>query len=100
MMAILTDKALPLHLVMAAKAHPSDVRGKEMVKQMANFAARPEISDRAVFLEDYDIDLAQYLQQGADVLINTLHRPNEACGTSGMKVLANGGLNLSSLDGW
>ena len=90
----------PVQLVMAAKAHPSDEQGKEMVKQMANFASRPEISDRVVFLEDYDIDLAQHLQPGVDVWINTPLRPNEACGTSGMKVLANGGLNLSNLDGW
>jgi starch phosphorylase len=100
LIAILTDRAHPVQLVMAAKAHPSDEQGKEMVKQMANFASRPEISDRAVFLEDYDIDLAQHLQPGVDVWINTPLRPNEACGTSGMKVLANGGLNLSNLDGW
>ncbi len=100
LIAILTDRAHPVQLIMAAKAHPSDELGKEMVKQMVNFAARPEISDRVVFLEDYDIDLAQHLQPGVDVWINTPLRPNEACGTSGMKVLANGGLNISNLDGW
>jgi starch phosphorylase len=100
LIAILTNSQRPVQLVMAAKAHPSDEQGKEMVKQMVNFAARPEISDRVVFLEDYDIDLAQHLQPGVDVWINTPLRPNEACGTSGMKVLANGGLNLSNLDGW
>ncbi|MDD2834992.1 MAG: alpha-glucan family phosphorylase [Methanothrix sp.] len=100
LIAILTNTQHPVQLVMAAKAHPSDEQGKEMVKQMVNFAARPEISDRVVFLEDYDIDLAQHLQPGVDVWINTPLRPNEACGTSGMKVLANGGLNLSNLDGW
>jgi len=100
LIAILTNSQHPVQLVMAAKAHPSDGQGKEMVKQMVNFAARPEISDRVVFLEDYDIDLAQHLQPGVDVWINTPRRPNEACGTSGMKVLANGGLNLSNLDGW
>lgn len=97
---ILQDRKRPVQLVMAAKAHPSDSRGKEMVRQMASFAARPEVSGRAVFLSDYDIDLAQHLQPGVDVWINTPRRPNEACGTSGMKVLANGGLNLSNLDGW
>jgi starch phosphorylase len=97
---ILTNIQHPVQLVMAAKAHPSDDQGRKMVKQMVNFAARPEISDRVVFLEDYDIDLAQHLQPGVDVWINTPLRPNEACGTSGMKVLANGGLNLSNLDGW
>ncbi|MHB8119437.1 MAG: alpha-glucan family phosphorylase [Methanothrix sp.] len=100
LIAILTNKAHPVQLVMAAKAHPSDEQGKEMVKLMVNFASRPEISDRAVFLADYDIDLAQHLQPGVDVWINTPLRPNEACGTSGMKVLANGGLNISNLDGW
>jgi len=97
---ILTDQERPVQLLMAAKAHPSDIIGKEMVKQMANFACRWEVSDRVVFLEDYDIDLAQHLQAGVDLWINTPLRPNEACGTSGMKVLANGGLNLSTLDGW
>ncbi|MDD4653216.1 MAG: alpha-glucan family phosphorylase, partial [Methanothrix sp.] len=100
LIAILTSRQHPVQLVMAAKAHPSDERGKEMVKKMVSFAARPEVSDRVVFLEDYDIDLAQHLEPGVDVWINTPLRPNEACGTSGMKVLANGGLNLSSLDGW
>jgi starch phosphorylase len=97
---ILTNPKRPVQLVMAAKAHPADTLGKEMIKQMANFASRPELCDRVVFLEDYDMDLAQHLQPGVDVWINTPRRPNEACGTSGMKVLANGGLNLSTLDGW
>ncbi|MCX6678328.1 MAG: alpha-glucan family phosphorylase [Methanothrix sp.] len=100
LIAILTNSRHPVQLVMAAKAHPMDEQGKEMVKQMAAFASRREISHRAVFLADYDIDQAQHLQPGVDVWINTPRRPNEACGTSGMKVLANGGLNLSNLDGW
>jgi starch phosphorylase len=98
--AILKNEKRPVQLVMAAKAHPADEEGKEMVRKMAAFAARPDVSDRAVFLSDYDIDLAQHLQPGVDVWINTPRRPNEACGTSGMKILANGGLNLSNLDGW
>ena len=97
---ILTNRDMPVQLLMAAKAHPADLAGKEMVRQMANFASRRDVSDRVVFLEDYDIDLAQHLQAGVDLWINTPLRPNEACGTSGMKVLANGGLNLSTLDGW
>jgi starch phosphorylase len=100
LMRILTNHEQPVQLVMAAKAHPGDLFGKTMVKQMANFAMRSDISDRVVFLEDYDIDLAQHLQPGVDLWINTPRRPNEACGTSGMKVLASGGLNLSTLDGW
>lgn len=97
---ILSNRDMPVQLLMAAKAHPADTAGKEMVKQMANFAGRPDISNQVIFLEDYDIDLAQHLQAGVDLWINTPLRPNEACGTSGMKVLANGGLNLSTLDGW
>lgn len=62
---------------MAAKAHPADEGGKGMVRKMAGFAARPDVSDRAVFLSDYDIDLAQHLQPGVDVWINTPRRPNE-----------------------
>ncbi len=100
LIGILTNQERPMQLVMAAKAHPADIIGKEMVKQMANFASRPELRDHVVFLEDYDMDLAQHLQPGVDVWINTPRRPNEACGTSGMKVLSNGGLNLSTLDGW
>ena len=100
LVSILTNHDRPVQLLMAAKAHPADVAGKEMVKQMANFADRPDVTDRVIFLEDYDIDLAQHLQAGVDLWINTPLRPNEACGTSGMKVLANGGLNLSTLDGW
>ncbi|MGB7571358.1 MAG: alpha-glucan family phosphorylase [Methanothrix sp.] len=98
--SILKNSKYPVQLVMAAKAHPSDEEGKKMVQKMAGFASRPDVSDRAVFLSDYDIDLAQHLQPGVDVWINTPRRPNEACGTSGMKVLANGGLNISNLDGW
>lgn len=97
---ILCNPTRPVQLVMAAKAHPADEVGKEMVKEMANFASRPDLFGKVIFLEDYDIDLAQHLQPGVDVWINTPRRPNEACGTSGMKILSNGGLNLSSLDGW
>ncbi len=100
LVGLLTNRKRPVQLVMAAKAHPADDEGKEMVKELANFASRPGLFDQVVFLEDYDIDLAQHLLPGVDVWINTPRRPNEACGTSGMKVLANGGLNLSSLDGW
>ena len=67
---------------------------------MDRIRAGPRLRHRVVFLEDYDITLAQQLVQGVDVWINTPRRPWEACGTSGMKVLVNGGLNLSTLDGW
>ena len=71
-----------------------------MIREWIDFIRRPEIRSHVVFLEDYDIALAQQLVQGVDVWINTPRRPWEACGTSGMKVLANGGLNFSELDGW
>jgi glycogen phosphorylase len=71
-----------------------------MVREWIDLAQRPEFRERVVFLEDYDIALAQELVQGVDVWINTPRRPWEACGTSGMKVLVNGGLNLSTRDGW
>ncbi len=97
---ILLDEERPVQLIVAGKAHPGDDQGKSFVRMMAEFASRPEISDRAVFLEDYDIALARRLEPGIDLWINVPRRPMEACGTSGMKVLVNGGLNLSELDGW
>jgi starch phosphorylase len=74
--------------------------GRSFVRQWAEFVHRPEVRMRAVFVEDYDMALAEQLVQGVDVWINTPRRPWEASGTSGMKVLVNGGLNLSELDGW
>jgi len=97
---ILCDEARPVQLVLAGKAHPDDTAGKRMVQEWIEFAQDPQFRRRVVFLEDYDITLAQQLVQGVDVWINTPRRPWEACGTSGMKVLVNGGLNLSTLDGW
>jgi starch phosphorylase len=97
---LLNDAERPVQLIVAGKAHPNDRQGKEFVRIWAEFVQRPDIRAHAVFLEDYDITLAQELVQGVDVWINTPRRPWEACGTSGMKVLVNGGLNLSELDGW
>ena len=97
---ILLDEERPTQLIVAGKAHPGDALGKRFVRMMAEFASRPEISGRVVFLEDYDIALARRLEPGVDLWINVPRRPMEACGTSGMKVLVNGGLNLSELDGW
>lgn len=90
----------PVQLVVAGKAHPADAEGKAMVRQWIDFVNRPDVRGRAVFLGDYDMLLAENLVRGVDVWINTPRRPWEACGTSGMKVLVNGGLNLSELDGW
>ncbi|NPV62577.1 MAG: alpha-glucan family phosphorylase [Methanotrichaceae archaeon] len=97
---MLQNSERPVQLIVAGKAHPHDQEGRRLVQEMARFASRPEIAHRIVFLEDYDIALAQKLEPGVDLWINVPQRPMEACGTSGMKVLANGGLNLSELDGW
>jgi starch phosphorylase len=97
---ILKDSRRPVQFIVAGKAHPKDEEGKRMVKEMAQFASRPDLFDKVVFLEDYDIALAQKLLSGVDLWINVPRRPMEASGTSGMKILANGGLNLSVLDGW
>ena len=97
---LLTSSARPVQLIVAGKAHPRDRQGKEFVRAWSDFIQRPDVRTHVVFLEDYDIALAQELVQGVDVWINTPRRPWEACGTSGMKVLVNGGLNLSALDGW
>ncbi len=97
---LLNDPTLPVQLVIAGKAHPGDQKGKDVIQEWVWLAQRPEFRQRLVFLEDYDLTLAQELVQGVDVWINTPRRPWEACGTSGMKILVNGGLNLSELDGW
>ncbi len=92
---MLTDPRRPVQLVLAGKAHPQDRAGQAMVKAWIEFVERPEVRRHAVLLSDYDLVLAERLVQGADLWINTPRRPWEACGTSGMKVLVNGGLNLS-----
>jgi starch phosphorylase len=97
---ILMNRDRPVQLVLAGKAHPQDLAGQEMIRQWFEFARRPEARSRVVFLSDYDVLMAEHLVQGVDVWVNTPRRPWEASGTSGMKVLVNGGLNLSELDGW
>lgn len=97
---LLNDRARPVQLILAGKAHPQDENGKRFIQAWAEFVRRPDVRPHAVFLEDYDMALAQEMVQGIDVWINTPRRPWEASGTSGMKVLVNGGLNLSELDGW
>jgi starch phosphorylase len=98
--AMLLSGDRPLQLVFAGKSHPADDSGKELIRQITTFAADPAIRHRVVFVEDYDIAVARTLIQGCDVWLNTPRRPQEACGTSGMKAALNGGLNLSILDGW
>jgi starch phosphorylase len=97
---ILNHPERAVQLVMAGKAHPNDEDGKAVVQRVARFAWREDVRDRVVFLEDYDMLLAQHLAGGVDVWLNNPRRPAEACGTSGMKMLVNGGLHCSSLDGW
>ena len=100
LLRILTDPQRPVQLIIAGKAHPADQQGQAMISQWIHFIRRPEVRNHVVFLSDYDMLLTERLVQGVDVWINTPRRPWEACGTSGMKVLVNGGLNLSELDGW
>ena len=85
---------------MAGKAHPADQVGQALIQQWTRFIRRPEVRPHVIFLADYDMLLTEHLVQGVDVWLNTPRRPWEACGTSGMKVLVNGGINLSELDGW
>jgi len=97
---LLTDSPRPVQLILAGKAHPEDLPGQALIKQWNDFIERPEVRGHVVFLSDYDMQMAQEMVKGMDLWINTPRRPWEACGTSGMKVLANGGLNISELDGW
>jgi starch phosphorylase len=100
LLRILSDPQRPVQLILAGKAHPADQAGQDLIREWIHFVRRPEVRPHAIFLSDYDILLTQHLVQGVDVWINTPRRPWEACGTSGMKVLVNGGINLSELDGW
>lgn len=100
LLRILTNAQMPVQLIIAGKAHPADQPGQALIKQWMDFIQTPEARPHVVFLSDYDMVLTQQMVQGVDVWVNTPRRPWEACGTSGMKILANGGLNLSELDGW
>lgn len=100
LLRILTDPKRPVQLIIAGKADPDDQAGQAMIQEWMHFIRRPEAWKHVVFLSDYDMLMTERLVQGVDVWINTPRRPWEACGTSGMKVLVNGGLNLSELDGW
>jgi glycogen phosphorylase len=98
--SLLLDPERPIQIVIAGKAHPADEGGKRLIQQMVRFADSELVRRRIVFLPDYDMALAHYLVAGADVWLNNPLRPLEACGTSGMKVALNGGLNVSVRDGW
>ncbi len=97
---LLTNPHRPVQLIMAGKAHPADQEGQALIQQWTQFIRRPEVRPHVIFLSDYDMHLTEQMVQGVDVWLNTPRRPWEACGTSGMKVLVNGGINLSELDGW
>ncbi len=97
---LLNARDRPVQLVIAGKAHPQDKAGRRLIREWQDFLRRPEVRGRAVFVEDYDLSVAAALTRGVDVWLNTPRRPWEASGTSGMKVLVNGGLNFSELDGW
>ncbi len=94
------SKEYPVQFIFAGKAHPKDDAGKELIRRIVEVSKVPEFKNRIVFIEDYDINIARLLVQGADVWLNTPRRPFEACGTSGIKAAANGVLNVSILDGW
>jgi starch phosphorylase len=97
---LVNDPRRPVQIIFAGKAHPADEPGKQLIKRIANLRHDPRLAGRVAFVEDYDINVCRHLVQGVDVWLNTPRRPLEASGTSGEKVVLNGGLNLSVLDGW
>jgi len=100
LLRILTNPKFPVQLIIAGKAHPADKAGQDLIQQWINFIQNTNAENHVIFLSDYDMLLTEHLVQGIDVWLNTPRRPWEACGTSGMKVLVNGGINISELDGW
>jgi starch phosphorylase len=98
--ALLCDKERPVQLIFSGKAHPADEPGKELIREIFEFAGQANVRRRVVFLENYDMFVARLLVQGVDIWLNTPRRPHEASGTSGLKAAMNGGLNVSTLDGW
>lgn len=100
LLAIVNDPQRPVQFVFAGKAHPRDEPGKQVLQQIARLTRNPDLAGKLVFVEDYDINVGRHLVQGVDIWLNNPRRPLEASGTSGQKVVLNGGLNLSILDGW
>jgi starch phosphorylase len=98
--SMVNDPKRPVQFVFAGKAHPHDEPGKRILQQIAELMRNGRFADKFVFVEDYDINVGRYFVQGVDVWLNNPRRPLEASGTSGQKVVLNGGLNLSVLDGW
>lgn len=97
---LISDPQRPVQIIFSGKAHPRDNIGKDIVKRVYEFGTKPHVGGKVVFIEDYDINVCRHLVQGCDLWLNTPRQEHEACGTSGMKVALNGGLNLSILDGW
>ena len=97
---MVNDPKRPVQFLFAGKAHPHDEPGKMVLQQIAQMMRESKFGDNFVFIEDYDINVGRHLVQGVDVWLNNPRRPLEASGTSGQKVVLNGGLNLSVLDGW
>jgi starch phosphorylase len=100
LLRLLSNSDRPVQLIIAGKAHPDDRGGQALIQEWIHFIREANVRPHIIFLSDCDMQLTQQLVQGVDVWINTPRRPWEACGTSGMKVLVNGGINLSELDGW
>jgi starch phosphorylase len=100
LISMVNDPKRPVQFVFAGKAHPQDEPGKRVLQQVAQLMYDSQFADRLVFVEDYDINVGRHFVQGVDVWLNNPRRPLEASGTSGQKVVLNGGLNLSVLDGW
>ncbi len=98
--SMVNDPKHPVQFIFAGKAHPRDDPGKRMLQQIAQMMRNSRFADKFVFVEDYDINVGRHFVQGVDVWLNNPRRPLEASGTSGQKVVLNGGLNLSVLDGW
>ncbi len=98
--ALLSAPGRPVQIVFAGKAHPRDQGGKRTIQEIVRIASDPRFQGRIAFVEDFNISVARHFVQGVDLWLNTPERPQEACGTSGQKVLLNGGLNCSTLDGW
>ncbi len=94
------DRARPIQMVFAGKAHPRDEGGKRLIQEIVAISRDPRFRGRIVFVPDYDINVARHLVQGVDIWLNTPLRPLEASGTSGQKAAVNGAINLSILDGW
>jgi glycogen phosphorylase len=97
---ILNNTQCPVQIIIAGKAHPKDDEGKKFIQEIVAMAKEPELKKKIVFMENYDMNIARYMVEGCDIWLNNPRRPLEASGTSGMKIIANGGLNLSIMDGW